>query len=108
LAFIAGFSFRRNILAVYGFGQYPGTGSFTHSPWSAKQEGVCQLIIPDRIFQGCGNVALPHYRFKSLGSILSGRNNEFVVHTGAAKLWNNQIAELPVSMMCINKLKRIT
>jgi hypothetical protein len=43
------------------FCEDPGTGCFTNATGSAKQKSMCQLLLPDGIFQGSGDVGLTHY-----------------------------------------------
>jgi hypothetical protein len=64
-------------LTIDGFGQDAGTGRFTYTPWTAKQKSMRQVVIADGIFQRSGNVFLPHNCIKGLGTVFSGRDNEF-------------------------------
>jgi hypothetical protein len=64
------------IFAVDGFGQNTGTGCFAHPSWSAKQKGMRQGAVSDRIFERSGNMLLTHHRAKGLGPILTSRYNK--------------------------------
>jgi hypothetical protein len=78
LAFITGFPFFGWLFTIDGLGQDTGTGGFTHPSRSAKQKGMCQLLVYDRIAKRCGNMRLPHNGVKSLGPVFSCRYDEFV------------------------------
>jgi hypothetical protein len=56
MALITGFPIRSFILAINGFGKDAGTGRFTDPPGTAKQKGMCQLIVLNGIFEGSSNV----------------------------------------------------
>ena len=47
---IAGFTFFGLVFTIDRFGQDPCAGGFAHTPGTAKQEGMGQLVMPDRIF----------------------------------------------------------
>jgi hypothetical protein len=85
MAFIAGFSVGRGMLAIDGFGENPCAGGLSHAPGSAEQESMGKLLVPDCIFQGGGNMRLAHHGGKILRSVLSCRNDK-IVHTRAASV----------------------
>jgi hypothetical protein len=66
------------LAAVDGFRQDTGTGSFTHTSWTAEQEGMRQLLLPDGIFQGGSNVCLTYNRRKILWPVFAGGNDEIL------------------------------
>jgi hypothetical protein len=78
MAFVTGLSIGRYILTIDGLGKYTGTSGFTYSPWSAEQEGMRQLIVPDSIFKSGCNMRLPYHRRKTLWPVFSRRNNKFI------------------------------
>ena len=81
VTFIAGFSFRSRVFTIDGFAKYTGTGGFTYSPGTAKQEGMRQLLVLYGIPQGGGNMPLANYSIKSLRPVLTGGNNK-LIHPG--------------------------
>jgi len=68
---IAGLALGQLLFAVDGLCQDPCAGGFTYSTWTAKQKGMCKLMIADGIFKGGCNVLLPHHRIERLGPVLS-------------------------------------
>ena len=84
-AFIAGFPISRGMLTIDRFGQYPGASSFAHTPRTAKEECMRQLMVLYGVFQRGGNVLLSDNGIKCLRSVFSGRNNKFF-HTVAPVL----------------------
>ena len=77
MAAVASLAIGLRRLTIDGFGQDAGTGGFTYTPWAAKQKSMRQVVIADGIFQRSGNVFLPHNCIKGLGTVFSGRDNEF-------------------------------
>ena len=61
IAGVAGLTIFPQIFTVDGFGQDPGTGCFTHAPWPAEQKCMRKMLLKDRIFQGSGDMGLPHH-----------------------------------------------
>ena len=72
-AFVAGLVVGGEVGAVYCFGQYAGAGGFAHSAWPAEEESLGQLPGADGVFEGCGDMALPHHTAECLGPIFSCR-----------------------------------
>lgn len=56
MTLITRFPIRLQVFTVDCFGQYTGTGCFTHTSRTAEQEGMCQLVVTDRIFKGGSNM----------------------------------------------------
>jgi hypothetical protein len=84
VTYVTRFSVCGLIYTIDRFRQDPGTGCFTHSTRTAKQKRMCKLLVFDRIFQcGC-DMALAHYGIKSLGPVLTRRNNK-LLHYGENK-----------------------
>jgi hypothetical protein len=50
ITLVTGFTIFRSMLAIDGFCQYPCTGSLADPSWTAKQKGMRQLVMFDRIF----------------------------------------------------------
>src|SRR5690606_5251554 len=46
----AGFCFRRQVLAIDGFGKNTGAGGFTNTAGTTEQKCLSKLIVLDRIF----------------------------------------------------------
>lgn len=78
MAGIAGFTFFGLVFTIDCFGQDPCTGGFAHTAGTAKQEGMSQLVMPDRIFKCGGYMRLTHNSIKRLWSVFSSGNNEFI------------------------------
>lgn len=78
MAFVAGFATGLLVLAINGFCQYPCAGGFSYAAGAAKKKSMGKLFVPDGIFKRCSNMTLTHYRVECLGTVFSGRNNEFV------------------------------
>jgi hypothetical protein len=77
-AFVTGFSILLKVFTIDGFCQDPGTCSLSHTPWSAKQEGVCQLIIFDCIPQCSSDMRLSYYGIEILRSVFSCRYDKLI------------------------------
>ena len=71
LALVAGRR-RRTVDTVQGLGQNAGHGGLTHAPGAAKEKGVRHPSQFQGIFQGTGDVFLPHNFIEILGSPFSG------------------------------------
>ena len=78
MAGVTGFPFLCLVLTINRLGKDPRTGSLAHTPRTAKQEGMRQLVIANRIFQRSGNMRLTHDCIKSLWPVLSGGNNKLI------------------------------
>jgi hypothetical protein len=76
---ITGFTIFADVLAIDGLCQDAGTGGFSHPSGTAEQEGMRQLLVPDGVFKGGGDMLLPHNRGKILGPVFP-RGNDKVVH----------------------------
>ena len=73
----AGFHVCGWMLAIDGFGQDTGTSSFTHASRPAKEIGMSQMLVADRIFKGGGNMLLSHNGIKRCRAVFPGRNYVF-------------------------------
>jgi hypothetical protein len=71
-AFVARLTVLPQVFTVYGFRKNPCAGCFAYTPWAAKQECMCQVMLLDGVFQCGGYMGLPHYRRKMLRSVFSG------------------------------------
>ena len=78
MAMVTGFAVRADVFAVDGLCQDPGASRLSHAAGAAKQKSVRQLSVPDRIFEGGGDVRLADDRRKILGPVFSGADDEFV------------------------------
>lgn len=54
-------------------GQDPGAGGFPYSAGAGKKKGLSEVIIFNGFQQGLGDMLLPHYFVKLLGTVLPGR-----------------------------------
>jgi len=69
---IAGLSLWSRVQTIDGFGKNSGTGGFANASGTAKQVGVRQLVVFDRVFQrGCEG-GLPDHRLKGVGAVFAG------------------------------------
>lgn len=75
---VAGLAIGLEIFAVDGFCQDTGTGSFSHTAWTAEQKGMRKLVIADGVFECGGNVGLSYYCRKVLWSVFTGRNDKIL------------------------------
>jgi len=75
---VAGFTVWRSVLAVDGLGENPGTGGFAHAPGTTKKKCLGKMTVPDRVFEGGGNMLLPHHTFKVGGPVFPGRNDKII------------------------------
>src|SRR5690606_31659166 len=71
--FSAGLHIGRGAFAIDGFGQYARAGGLAHTPRTAKQVRMRQVVVPDSIFEGSGNVLLPYYCVEGLGAVFTRR-----------------------------------
>ena len=72
MTLVAGLTIGLEVFTVDCFGQDTCTGSFSDTSGTAEQEGVCQLIIADGVFERSGNVRLTYYCRKVLWSVFTG------------------------------------
>ena len=72
ITLITSLYFRRQILAVDGFGKNPCTGGFSNTTGPTKQVGMCQLFVFDGIFKCDGNIALSFNRIERGRSVFPG------------------------------------
>ena len=72
-ALIARLSLRRAVLAVDGLGKDAGARGLAHTPWTAEEVGVAELILLDRIEERGGQRLLPHHVSEGGGAVLQCR-----------------------------------
>lgn len=85
LAFVAGFEVFRRVQAVDGLGHDARAGGLAHASRTAKQEGLCQSIVADGVFQCVGNRTLTHDGVESHWSVFSCGYDK-VFHFGQIKV----------------------
>ena len=56
MANITGFSVGGGVFAINGFCQYSGAGCLSYTSWTTKQKSMRKLLIPNSIFQCCGDM----------------------------------------------------
>ena len=77
--FVAGLSVFFRVQTIDGFGEDTGTGSLSHTAWTAEQVGMSQLVGSDGILQGGGQGTLAHYRIKRCRAVLP-RRYDVILH----------------------------
>src|SRR5690606_17542875 len=60
-------------LLINLFGEDPGTGGFSHPPWTGEKKSLGQMIIFNGIQQGVGNSLLAHHILKGLWAVFPCR-----------------------------------
>jgi hypothetical protein len=75
---VTGFALRSQVLAIYGFGQDTGTSSFAYAPGSAEQKSLSQMLLAYGVFQGSGNMRLPHHRVEGTGAVFTCRDYKII------------------------------
>ena len=73
---IAGLEVRTGVLAVEYFGQYSGTSSLAYPPRAAKEEGLRQMVVAQRVLQRRRDMLLPCYVLKARRPVFSCGNNK--------------------------------
>ena len=71
LASVTRLDFVGKILAIDRLCQDACTGSFANTSRACKQKRLCQLIIPNGVFERSRYVILPHHGGKSIRPILA-------------------------------------